>query len=324
MKKSKKSIHKKTILQCLGMAIGITAIYLSIRNIQYDKFIESLKSMDLFWLPFIVVGNFLVIGIKSFRWQVILSSIKKISFSLIFRILTISFMANNILPARLGEAVRIYIFGKDASVSKITTTATVITDKIVETISFLLLAGILCIITDVPKWMHSGLIITLFLTLFVYIVTIIYSYRRIENKYLKKFQDGIKSLFSIKIFLSTIGISLVSWFFQGFLIYMTQLAFNVTTPIWGIILVLLVINLAIAIPSTPSHIGTFEFAAILAYAFLGIDKSVGLLIGLTYHLLQIIPVTLAGLIILLARQVRISRKKLLTGDLDRAYPSVSQ
>lgn len=72
-------------------------------------------------------------------------------------------------------------------------------------------------------------------------------------------------------------------------------AYELEIPLTSSIFVVIAINLAIALPSAPGNLGTFEFAAILAYSFVGVDKATGLGIGIFFHFLQIIPTTLIGL-----------------------------
>jgi uncharacterized protein (TIRG00374 family) len=110
----------------------------------------------------------------------------------------------------------------------------------------------------------------------------------------KRFQEGVRPLMHAKVLVQGILVSIVSWAAQLLMIYMTQKAFNVNTPLWGILVVLISVNLAIIVPSAPAHLGAFELACVLAYSYLKIGSSLGLLIGATYHILQIIPVTLVG------------------------------
>ena len=292
MKLNKNSL--KTIGHIVGWAIGIAALYFSLTNVKWSSVRHALATMQTVWIYPIIIGNFVVIVIKALRWQITIRPVKVVPLWMVFKVLTIGFMANNILPARLGDVLRIHLLGKNADFSRASTTSSAIADRIFEAVSFIFIAALLVIFVDVPKWMETGLIITLLITIVFYTLFIVYATRKIKHPFLKKLQDGAQSLRQPKIVLLGLTTSMISWILQGLLIYFTQLAFGVTVPIWGIILVLVAINLAIAIPSTPSHVGTFEFACILAYTFLGVDKNLGLLIAITYHLLQVLPVTLVG------------------------------
>jgi len=305
MKLNKRNL--KTIGHIVGWAIGIAALYFSLTSVKWSSVRHALETMQTVWIYPIIIGNFVVIVVKALRWQITIRPIKVVPLWMVFKILTIGFMANNILPARLGDVLRIHLLGKNADVSRVSTTTTAIADRIFEGISFIFIAAILVIFVDVPKWMETGLIITLLITIALYTLFLIYSTRKIEHPFFKKLQDGAQSLRQPKIVLLGLTTSMISWALQGLLIYFTQLAFGVTVPIWGIILVLVAINLAIAIPSTPSHVGTFEFACILAYTFLGVDKNVGLLVAVTFHLLQVLPVTLVGGALFLSSTVKSGR-----------------
>jgi hypothetical protein len=307
MKRLRERINFKNISKVLGIVIGVAAIYFSLKNIRGNEIAKSLESMKASWIIPIVLLNFAVIGCKALRWQFMITPVKRIHFLTMFRVLIIGFMANNILPARLGEAVRVHMLGRDTDVSKVRAAASLIADRVIETVSFLMFAALLMIISDVPKWMHLGLSITLGITITLYLLAFIYSKKEVTNPFLKKIQDGVQALLHLKLTLLGTATSLVSWLLQGVMLYMTQVAFGIELPIWGIILVLLAINLAVAVPSTPGHVGTFEFASILAYTYLGLDKSMGLLVGATFHILQIIPVTLVGGVLMLTSHVNLRK-----------------
>lgn len=308
MKSFKEILKNRYTAQSVGIIIGVVAIYFSFKNISSEELRSSLSSIKPLWLVPIVLANYLVLALKSWRWLVMLKLIKKIRFWLMYRVVNIGFMANNILPARLGEAVRVHLLGKDAEVSKLTTTASLISDKIVEAISFLLLAASLILFTNVPRWMHYGLTISLIVTVVLYTLAIIYSTRDIEHKYLKKFQEGIAPLRNWKIFLEGTLASVLSWLIQLSMIYMTQVAFGVVLPFWSSLLVLIAVNLAIVVPSAPAQLGTFELACVLAYTSMGLDKETALVIGATYHFMQIIPITLTGGLFAISSQFKFSRQ----------------
>lgn len=294
MKRSNRNLRRKTIAHVAGWLIAAVSLYFAVRNINLEQLKHALNSMRTVWIYPIVIGNFVVIALKAIRWQITLKPVKAINFATMFKVLTVGFMANCILPARLGDVLRIHLLGRDASISRVTTTTTVVADRLLEGVAFLFIAALLVIFTDVPGWMERGLIATLLITLVAYLFAIIYSTREFESSVMRRLQAGIESLRRPGLTIPALGISILSWALQGFLIYMAQMAFGVDIPVWGIVLVLVAVNLAIFLPSAPGNLGTFELACVLAYMYLGLDKGLGLLIGITYHILQVIPVILAG------------------------------
>lgn len=296
-------MKKFSPLKIGGIVLGCVALFFAVKNIHGEEFVASLRQMNHFWIVPIIMANFLVILVKSYRWQIFVRPVKHVGIFYVFKIMLIGFMANNVLPARLGEPLRMQLMGKGKDLSRVTTSATMIADRIVEGVSFLFIAAILIIFSDVPTWMMRGILITLIIIGGLYAAMAIYSHRDLKNPWLIKFQDGMHALLNVKILSIGFATSMVSWVLQLAMIYMTQQAFGVETPIWGILLVLVTVNLAVAIPAAPAHVGTFEYACVLAYTYLGVSDSLGFLIGITYHLLQAMPVTLAGGALLLFHRV---------------------
>jgi len=309
---------KKILGQVVGIAVGVAALYFSVKNVNSAELKASFDALRWIYIVPIIVLNFGVVALKALRWRYMLRPVKDIEFFTIFKAITIGFMANNILPARLGEVLRIHILGKDADISRVSTTASLVSDKILEAISLLFLAALLVIFSGVPHWLHYALTVTLLITVIAYTLAAIYSGRDINNKFMVKFQCGIKGLRHWKMFSMGLFVSFISWFLQLVMIYLTQEAYGVQLPFWGTFLVIIAVNMAIAVPGTPAHVGTFEFACILAYAFFGVDKSLGLLIGATYHIVQVIPITIVGGIIMLVDQASSFRTAALTRDQDTA------
>lgn len=69
--------------------------------------------------------------------------------------------------------------------------------------------------------------------------------------------------------------------------------------------ILLAINLAIAIPSTPAQLGAFEAGALFALARLGVRPDVATAFALLYHAAHVVPTTLlGGLVLLFAKRER--------------------
>jgi len=62
-------------------------------------------------------------------------------------------------------------------------------------------------------------------------------------------------------------------------------------------LVLLALNLAIAVPTTPGHVGAFEAAVVVALELLGCARPAALAFALVYHALMVLPVTAVGIVV---------------------------
>jgi uncharacterized membrane protein YbhN (UPF0104 family) len=90
--------------------------------------------------------------------------------------------------------------------------------------------------------------------------------------------------------LVSIGLSLVAWGLEVFVVVAALEAVGLRLPLPGSLLVLLAVNLALAFPiAPPGNLGTLEAGAVLSLVALGVSKEQALVFALSYHFLQILP-----------------------------------
>ncbi len=92
------------------------------------------------------------------------------------------------------------------------------------------------------------------------------------------------------------GASLLAWLVEINVVVITLHAFGLH-PSFGIsLLVLVAVNLALVVPfAPPGNLGTLEVGAMLALMQYGVPKEKALAFALVYHLLQVVPIGIAGL-----------------------------
>jgi len=94
---------------------------------------------------------------------------------------------------------------------------------------------------------------------------------------------------------ASLATSLAAWLTDAVEVALVLAAVGAHLPFAAALLVLLTLNLAITLPSTPAQIGAFEMGAIVALELLGVERERALAFALLYHVMQVVPVTLAGL-----------------------------
>ena len=85
------------------------------------------------------------------------------------------------------------------------------------------------------------------------------------------------------------------WVADAVLIWVVLRAVGVAPDPAAPLLVLLGVNLAVALPSTPGQVGVLEAGAVGALALLHVPPEPAMAFAILYHLVQFVPVTLAGL-----------------------------
>ena len=113
----------------LGMVISGVAIYYAFRNVPFSDLTMYLASVNYLWIFPAVLIVLISFMLRVLRWQVILSSSRKITFWDAFHPLMIGFMINCILPGRVGEVARPVILQQRDTVPFSTGLATVAAER---------------------------------------------------------------------------------------------------------------------------------------------------------------------------------------------------
>ena len=93
------------------------------------------------------------------------------------------------------------------------------------------------------------------------------------------------------------GAALASWALEGNVTAVSLKAVGLPMSYSTALLVLLAVNLALAFPiAPPGNIGTIEVGATLALVGLGVPKEQALAFGIVYHVLQVVPVGVLGIL----------------------------
>jgi uncharacterized protein (TIRG00374 family) len=126
-------VKRKLILSlAAGIILSASALFLAFRNVPFGDLITYFATIRYGWvLPTIllVVVSYLL---RALRWQMILNTSNSVGFRMSYHPLTIGFMANTVLPGRIGEAVRPLLLYRKEGVPFTTGLATVAAERIFD------------------------------------------------------------------------------------------------------------------------------------------------------------------------------------------------
>jgi hypothetical protein len=264
--------------------------------------------------PYIIAAailNLSVIVLKTLRWQWLMNPAQKTRYGTLFNATMIGLAGNNVLPARGGDWLKIYLLGKWESVSKAMLASITGVDKLFEGFSLLMLFGLLSFHSTFPEWVQrSTLIITIVLVIGLAICLLLMQHHKKSlsesggaegklNRLMANLGSGMQIFTQKRMIVFTLAISLAICLLQIETIRICQLAFGLHLDLWVPALIFVAINLAIIVPSAPSGVGPFEVAAVLAYTWIGVSAETAFSVTICYHAIQFLPVTIIGAIIYL-------------------------
>jgi hypothetical protein len=139
------SFTKRHLYLIFGILISLVLLWLLFRDINFDSLIGTLKDANYWWLIPNVALIVLTMYQRAWRWHFMVAPIKKVPFSKLLAATCIGFMANNVLPLRLGEFVRAYsLASQDRGITKSASLATIFVERMVfDLVALLLIFGVI-------------------------------------------------------------------------------------------------------------------------------------------------------------------------------------
>ena len=323
---SRRSHIEITWKTCLGITIGIVFLYLACRKIDLDETLLALRTANYVYLVPTVILTVGSVLIRAYRWKFLLRAIESISFPRLLSATSIGLMANNLLPARLGEFVRAYAIGQ-ANVSRSSAFATIVVERILDLFTLLPLLAVILVFFPFPAWMvKSGYLVFLFNVAVLGLLILLRVLpgkverfctsilaplpRQASERFtvlLKSFIDGLKVLSDIWALLSAVTLSIGLWSAVALAIWFACLAFSFDLPFYAPLVVLILISIGIMIPSAPGFVGTFQFFSVTVLSLFDIQQNQALSFSIAFHATQFIPITLTGLSCLWASKLSLTR-----------------
>ena len=123
---------KMTVSFIVGLVLSAVALYFAFRNVPIGDLISYLASINYFWVLPALVMVVISFYLRAVRWQIILTSSRKITVWRAFHPMMIGFMINCILPGRLGEVARPVILQKKEKIPFTTGLATVAAERMFD------------------------------------------------------------------------------------------------------------------------------------------------------------------------------------------------
>lgn len=299
-----------------GLIISVVFLYFAFRDVNWQEFSRSLLSLNYLWLIPAAISVIASFVIRAIRWKMLVDPVRKVRYGKTFSATMIGYMGNNILPFRLGDLLRAYVFSKNTGLSKSSTLASLLLERILDLLTTLAALGfVLAYFPRFPSWANSVGYATLIIVIVLLAATLLLQYRKesvvklssiilkpmpdrwaaiAENK-LTSFSEGLEIVSQYKKYLGILFISVMHWPIYISTIWFTFRAFGYSYGVIESFVVLVFITFAVAIPSAPGYVGTFHGLVVASMALFGLTGGPARAFSVVLHAVNYIPVTTVGL-----------------------------
>jgi uncharacterized protein (TIRG00374 family) len=303
----------KSIKIALGLIFSISLVFYLFYKIDFTSVIQTILKFNA-WVLLILLAVYIVgMGLRTSRWQLLIGQHVHLSLLLVFKAMAIGYMINNLLPAKIGELVRMEYIKRKKGIGRGFLLGTIFIERLIDIILVLIIFVFSLVFSQTGRmvFLHNKrifLIIVILIVLSIYIMLrlriILHLLTFLPEKlrvYLEKigrsFSDSIHFVTNSNLLIWVSLNSLFIWFLTLLSSYLILRGLNVFLPFYGYFFLVAVGVLGLVIPSTSGGIGVFHVIATGALVLLGIEPSKALAYAIIAHAFDFFPNVIIGLIV---------------------------
>jgi glycosyltransferase 2 family protein len=315
---SRAGSSRRTLIQrILEIFVSLAFLALALQGINLRALGAALSQANYLWLLPAVVITLGILAVKGVRWQLLFHPEYHPPFAPVFTALCAGYLASNVLPARLGEVVRVLLLVSEQPVGVARTVSTIVVERLLDVLSVMIILVSLLPFVTLPPAMTRAAQSLAVLALVGSAVLLLLSFWRERvlgwtqsvlrhirfldrpaiYEALGHLIDGFATLRG-KLGLVLIALSLLSWFGSVAVAWCVSQAFAMSVPVTAMAFAVVVVALGMIVPSSPGYVGVFHYLVTVALAPFGVPKDAALSFALVWHGLNYVELSVVGLVAL--------------------------
>lgn len=303
------------LMTALGIAVSGLLLWLAVKDTDFAQVAASFRGANVLFAAPLLLGLAGFYFLKAARWSDILSPAARFTARELLPAVMSGAAGNNLLPAHMGELVRIYLLGREFRLSKAGLLATLIVERVFDVVGVLLLLCGVLFSANAPASLRPAVLFLLVVA--VAGATLIYLMAGHSAWLMKVFErhgrrlppaargkaatlvghiaSGFGALRERRLFYRILANSVLQWLLMSACVHFALRAFAIDVPYHAAIVVLTVVVAGLTLPTSPGFVGTIQYCFVLGLTPFGVDSSRALAASIFYHTLLWFAVTGTGL-----------------------------
>jgi len=302
--------------------VSVVAVWILLGSVDVAAALGVLGRADLRWVAFMVLTVFIDVAARAGRWRALLAPIAAVPYPRVLGYTYIGYLANNVLPARLGELVRSHALGEGEGLSRTTVLGTVVVERIVDTVIVVGLAAVSVVVLSVRGTLSSAVLLgAAFVGLLLLGLAVAIALHRLPGadrvtayasrwprlvELARRLRDGLAVAARPRTMAAALALSALAWAASITSFLAAGQAVGVQLTVSQAALMASGVALATIVPSGPGYLGTFELTAVGIASTFGVDRSAAFALALLVHAMILVGTSVGGVIALLVRRRRLA------------------
>jgi uncharacterized protein (TIRG00374 family) len=299
----------------IGILVSAACLFLVLRGVDLGRTADLLTGARPTWLLLAVAAILADLFFRAVRWQILVAPIRRVPLGRLTGYMLVGYLANNVLPARLGELVRSHYLGDREGISRSATLGTVVVERVVDTVVLVGIGACAILVLNVRGVVVSAILVGVALAgLLVVALAVALAAHRLPGAeraaeflgrwprvrgIVSRLRDGLRVAALPRTVAAAALLSVAAWSCTVLAFLAAGQALGIELTVGQGALLAAGTNLATAVPSGPGYLGTFEYAGqTIALAF-GFGAAEGLALAVLIHSLTLAVGSLGGAVALI-------------------------
>ncbi len=295
----------------VGLLVSVVVIWFLFRDLDWPSLSSYFERINYQFIPIVLLFSWSSYWLRALRWKLLIPTNNSVALKNLYHATSLGLLASWILPLRAGEFIRPWALSKSDKVSFSSAFASIVVERVFDVLALLVVLGI-CLpqIEDIPPVVAAGSYILGALASVISVVVVV---AYLSGEWLLKtldsvlgllfsegsklrdsiismaeeFTTGLRSISSFSEFFKAILYTIGLWMAFIGMYWSVLWCFGETGSAFLAALVTVMVGLAIAAPSGPGFVGTFQFGCVLALTTLsGYTKEFSIAYSVLNHALQ--------------------------------------
>jgi len=307
----------------VGIVITVLLLWWILGGVSFGEVWAEVRKANIWLLGLAVALTTATFLLRALRWRVLLHPIcTGIPLRSRFAAVNIGFMANNLLPARVGEFARAYALARMEPVSVSGSFGSLVVERFLDGLTLLFFVFLVMATPGFPSeapmgelspgilfrgvFLVMGVLLVVMLALVLLPGAVVGLAERVSVRLptklgrpavdaLKAFLSGLTVFRRPGLFVQAVLWSLLIWAWQAAAFWAGMQSFGIRVGFDAALFVCGIVAFAVAVPAAPGFFGTFQAGAMLGLGVYGVAEAPAVAFSLGFHLGGFVPVTLIGL-----------------------------
>ncbi len=314
----------RILRQVIGYAIAVACLVWVFYGTHPERLLGQIGDINWGWVAVGIIFDFLSYLSQAYRWHLLLKPTCHVPVVKTTHAIYSGLFSNVILPFRTGELVRAYLVSRWTGARFVNVIPSVMVERFFDAVWLGVGVGLTALLVDLPKNLVRaadilGIVVLSFIAIFITLV--IRTEKQLEKnrperhykwklldiiaRTLNRLAVGIKTIHTSPSFYLALLVSPLFLIFQALALWFIMVGYGLHISILAGMSVMMILLLGIAIPNTPSNVGTYQFFVVVGLTLFEIDKTTASGFSVVAFIVLTIPLWILGFIAITHTRMRL-------------------